>query len=183
MRCATSSAWAGTWSAPPRPRWGKARSIINVSTIFSRTLYYARAAYVVPKAAMNAWSRELSLELGPRGIRVNLVFPGPIASERIRTVFAAMDKARGDEGGTTQRQFFDIMSLERAVDGAPRAKTFPTPDDVAATCVFLGSDESAAYNGHDFEVTHGMTVRKEAAIDLSRPAPRCDRWTVRGWRS
>jgi len=33
-------------------------SIINVSTIFSRTPYYARAAYVVPKAAMNAWSRD-----------------------------------------------------------------------------------------------------------------------------
>ncbi|MEY4837682.1 MAG: hypothetical protein RLZZ475_1541, partial [Pseudomonadota bacterium] len=50
-------------------------SIINVSTIFSRTPYYARAAYVVPKAAMNAWSRELSLELGTKGIRVNLVYP------------------------------------------------------------------------------------------------------------
>ena len=67
---------------------GEGGSIINVSTIFSRTLYYARTAYVVPKAAMNAFSRELSLELGPRGIRVNLVFPGPIESERIRSVFA-----------------------------------------------------------------------------------------------
>lgn len=148
-------------------------SIINVSTIFSRTPYYARTAYVVPKAAMNAWSRELSLELGPRGIRVNLVFPGPIASERIRSVFAAMDKMRGDEAGTTANQFFGMMSLERSVGGEPKAKTFPTPDDVAATCVFLGSDESAAYNGHDFEVTHGMTVRKESrSTYLSRPTMR-----------
>ncbi|KPF80805.1 SDR family NAD(P)-dependent oxidoreductase [Novosphingobium sp. AAP93] len=148
-------------------------SIINVSTIFSRTPYYARAAYVVPKAAMNAWSRELSLELGPRGIRVNLVFPGPIESERIRTVFAAMDKARGDEDGTTANTFFDMMSLERSTGGAPKAKTFPVPDDIATTCVFLGSDESAAYNGHDFEVTHGMTVRKEErATYLARPTMR-----------
>ena len=148
-------------------------SIINVSTIFSRTNYYARAAYVVPKAAMNAWSRELSLALGPRGIRVNLLFPGPIESERIRTVFATMDKARGDEPGTTARQFFDIMSLERSTGGRERAKTYPVPDDVAKTCVFLGSDESAAYNGHDFEVTHGMSVRKEArSIYLSRPTMR-----------
>ena len=28
------------------------------------------------------------------------------------------------------------------------------------TSVFLGSDESMAFNGHDFEVTHGMQVRK-----------------------
>ncbi len=148
-------------------------SIINVSTIFSRTPYYARAAYVVPKAAMNAWSRELSLELGPRGVRVNLVFPGPIASDRIRTVFATMDKMRGDEPGATAEEFFAMMSLERGVGSEPRAKTFPTPDDVAATCVFLGSDESAAYNGHEFEVTHGMTVRKEMrSTYLSRPSMR-----------
>ena len=155
------------------PAMGEGGSIINVSTIFSRTMYYARAAYVVPKAAMNAWSRELSLELGPRGIRVNLVFPGPIESERIRTVFATMDKARGDEPGTTANQFFDTMSLERGTGGKPKAKTYPVPEDVAKTCVFLGSDDSAAYNGHDFEITHGMTVRKEArSIYLARPSMR-----------
>ena len=148
-------------------------SIVNVSTIFSRTPYYARTAYVVPKAAMNAWSRELSLEMGPRGVRVNLIYPGPIASERIRSVFAAMDKMRGDEQGATQTQFFDMMSLERSTDGQAAAKTFPTPDDVAKTCVFLGSDDSAPYNGHEFEVTHGMTVRKEQrSTYLMRPTMR-----------
>ena len=155
------------------PHMGEGGSIINVSTIFSRTPYYARTAYVVPKAAMNAWSRELSLELGPRGIRVNLVFPGPIESERIRSVFATMDKMRGDEPGTVAGEFFDMMSLERSTGGNAKAKTFPLPEDIATTCVFLGSDESAPFNGHDFEVTHGMTVRKEArSIYLSRPTMR-----------
>ncbi len=155
------------------PALAEGASIINVSTIFSRTHYYGRTAYTVPKAALNALSRELSLELGPRGIRVNLLFPGPIASERIRTVFAAMDTMRGDDQGTTAKQFFDLMSFERSVEGAPRAKTFPTPRDIAMTCVFLGSDESAAFNGHDFEVTHGMTVRKESrSTYLERPTMR-----------
>lgn len=148
-------------------------SIINVSTIFSRTEYYARAAYTVPKAAMNAMSRAMATELGPRGIRVNLLFPGPIASERIRTVFAAMDGLRGDEQGATANHFFNLMALERSVDGAPKAKTFPTPADIANTCVFLGSDESAALAGHDFEVTHGMAVRQESRSTYqSRPSMR-----------
>jgi malonyl-CoA reductase/3-hydroxypropionate dehydrogenase (NADP+) len=147
-------------------------SIINVSTIFSRTPYFGRTAYVVPKAAMNALSRELSLELGPKGIRVNLVYPGPIESDRIRTVFAAMDKMRGDPAGTTAKQYSDLMSLER-VPGSGAEKAFPTPADVAQTIVFLGSDESAALNGHDFEVTHGMTVRKESrSTYLARPTMR-----------
>lgn len=171
LRNILAVAWNVTRAAAPHiPEGG---SIINVSTIFSRTPYYARAAYVVPKAAMNALSRELSLELGPKGIRVNLVYPGPIESERIRSVFAAMDAARGDEAGTTATQFFDMMSLERATGGNDKAKTFPTPTDIATTCVFLGSDESAAYNGHDFEVTHGMTVRKEErSTYLARPTMR-----------
>jgi malonyl-CoA reductase/3-hydroxypropionate dehydrogenase (NADP+) len=148
-------------------------SIINISTIFSRTEYYARSPYVVPKAALNALSRQLSFELGERGIRVNTLYPGPIRSERIQTVFAAMDKMRGDDPGTTAKDFTALMSLKRAGEDPAAGRTFPTPKDVANTCVFLGSDESAAFNGHDFEVTHGMWVRKESRSEfVSRPTMR-----------
>jgi malonyl-CoA reductase/3-hydroxypropionate dehydrogenase (NADP+) len=147
-------------------------SVINVSTIFSRTQYYGRTAYVVPKAALNALSRKVSEELGERGIRVNMIFPGPIRSERIRSVFATMDQLKGAEAGSTAHEFFDMMTLNRAF-GQPPTKDFPVPADIAHTCVFLGSDESVAFNGHDFEVTHGMQVRKESRSTwVSRPTMR-----------
>jgi malonyl-CoA reductase/3-hydroxypropionate dehydrogenase (NADP+) len=155
------------------PSLAPGASVINISTVFSRTDYYGRAAYVVPKAALNAVSRELSLELGARGVRVNTVFPGPIRSERIRNVFAAMDQLKGQEPGTTAQDFFDRMTLTRSFEGETPAKTFPVPGDVAAMCVFLGSDESAALNGHDLEISHGMRVRKESRSHLmSRPTLR-----------
>ena len=155
-------------------------SVINVSTIFSRTQYYGRAAYVVPKAALNAFSRALASELGPRGIRVNTVYPGPIESPRIRNVFAAMDALRKSESGTTASDFLGLMTLARnpaaaavgtgASPSAPPTKGFPTVSDVANTIVFLASDESAAINGHNFEVTHGMSVGAESRSTwLSRP--------------
>jgi malonyl-CoA reductase / 3-hydroxypropionate dehydrogenase (NADP+) len=148
-------------------------SIINISTIFSRTEYYARSPYVVPKAALNALSRQLSFELGERGVRVNTIYPGPIRSERIQTVFATMDKMRGDAPGTTATSFTGLMSLTRSGEDPAAGRTFPTPTDVANTCVFLGSEESAAFNGHDFEVTHGMWVRKESRSEfVSRPTMR-----------
>ncbi len=75
------------------PHMEAGSTIINVSTIFSRTKYYGRAAYVVPKAALNSFSRQLASEVGPLGIRVNTVFPGPIRTERIRTVVSAMEQA------------------------------------------------------------------------------------------
>ncbi len=148
-------------------------SVINVSTIFSRTNYYGRTAYVVPKAALNALSQQMSVELGERGIRVNMVFPGPIKSERIRSVFATMDQLKGAEPGSTAHEYFDLMTLHRAMEGQPLQKDFPVPLDIANTCVFLGSDESAAFNGHDFEVTHGMQVPKESSSTwANRPTMR-----------
>ncbi len=148
-------------------------SVINVSTVFSRTDYYGRAAYVVPKAALNAVSQELAVELGARGVRVNTVFPGPIRSERIRNVFAAMDKLKGQEPGTTAQGFFDRMTLARAIDGESPTKTFPVPRDVAAACVFLGSEDSAAFNGHEFEISHGMRVATDSgSVLMSRPTLR-----------
>ncbi len=96
-------------------------SIINVSTIFSRTEYFGRTGYVVPKAAMNALSRRLAAEFGAHGVRVNTVFPGPIESERIRTVFSAMDRLREQAEGATAADFFRRMTLARAFgDGPPR---------------------------------------------------------------
>ena len=162
-------AWNVVRAAAPHLRPGA--SVVNVSTIFSRTHYFGRAAYVVPKAALNAWSRLLAAELGARGVRVNTVFPGPIASERIRTVFAAMDRLRAAPDGTTAADYLGLMTLDRASSPDGRAeRTFPTPADVANTIVFLGADESAAINGHAFEVTHGMQVRQESRSTwVSRP--------------
>jgi malonyl-CoA reductase / 3-hydroxypropionate dehydrogenase (NADP+) len=155
------------------PHLEEGASVINVSTIFSRTEYYGRTAYVVPKSALNALSRQMSEELGVRGIRVNTIFPGPTRSARIRSVFATMDQLQGAEPGTTAEKFFEQMALERSIEGEPRAKTFPLPRDIAHTMVFLGSDESAAYTGHDFEPTHGMRVRRESRSTwVSRPTLR-----------
>ena len=159
--------WNVVRAATPHLRPGA--SVIHVSTIFSRTQYYGRAAYVLPKAALNAFSRQLSLQLGPRGIRVNTVFPGPIESERIRNVFAAMDGLRQAPAGTTHAEMTSLMTLARqAPDGTP--VQLPTVEDVANAIVFLGSEESAALNNHTLEVTHGMTVRQESrSTFVSRP--------------
>ena len=151
------------------PKLKPGAAIIHVSTIFSRTQYYGRAAYVLPKAALNGFSRQLALQLGPKGIRVNTVFPGPIESDRIRNVFAAMDTLREAKPGTTHTEMTSLMTLARQdADGTP--VQLPTVDDVANAIVFLGSDESASMNGHSLEITHGMTVRQESrSTFVSRP--------------
>lgn len=155
------------------PHMQPGSSIINVSTIFSRTDYYGRIAYVVPKAAVNSLSRSMARELGQQGIRVNTIYPGPIDSQRIRSVFQSMDNLKGVAEGTTAQEFFDIMVLSRPNEQGELERGFPKTLDIANTMVFLGSDESAAFSSHSFEVTHGMDVPVESRTTfVSRPGLR-----------
>lgn len=156
--------------APHMPPGG---SIIDISTIFSRTDYYGRIPYVVPKAALNALSLGLAGELGAHGIRVNLICPGPIDSDRIRTVFQRMDDLKGQAAGSTADGFFSIMRLHRTDGDGALAPGFPKTLDVASAVLFLASDDSAALSGATIEVTNGMAVPVESRTTLnSRPGLR-----------
>ena len=133
-------------------------AVINVSTIFSRAEYYGRIPYVTPKAAFNALSQLAARELGARGIRVNTIFPGPIESDRIRTMFQRMDQLKGRPEGDTAHHFLNTMRLSRANDQGVLERRFPSIGDVADAVVFLASAESAALSGETIEVTHGMEL-------------------------
>lgn len=163
--------WNVARAAAPFLRPGA--SVINVSTVFSRTEYFGRTAYVVPKAALNALSRRLAVELGAHGVRVNTVLPGPIESDRIRNVFSAMDHLREEAEGTTAGEFFRRMSLARSFEGSVPEHTFPIVDDVVNAVLYLASDEAAALNGHDLEITHGLAVSQDnSSMVLDRPGLR-----------
>ncbi len=150
-------------TAPHMPVGGV---IINVSTIFSRAEYYGRIPYVVPKAALNALTQIAARELGAQGIRVNTIFPGPIESERIRTVFQRMDELKGRPAGDTANQFFATMRLYRPDDHGNLEQRFPTICDVAHAALFLASDEAAALTGETIEVTHGMELPASSETSL-----------------
>lgn len=158
--------WNMTRAAIPHLNVGGA--IVNVSTIFSRTPYFGRIAYSVPKSGLNALSLGLAAELGggPQAIRVNTLFPGPIESDRIETVFAAMDQLQGRDPGATGEQFRGLMLNRRADDDGEFAFRYPKPDDVAAAVAFLSSADAAAFSGHAFEATNGMRVPAQSRAKL-----------------
>ncbi len=150
------------------PHLSRGGSIINVSTIFSRTRYFGRIPYVVPKSGLNALSLGLARELGPeKGIRVNTVFPGPIESERIDTVFAAMDTLQAQPDGTTSAEFREpddpsVPTTTAAWTIAIRGRTtWPT------TILWLASERIRRVSpAHSFEVTNGMQVPAQSRSKL-----------------
>ena len=82
----------------------------------------------------------LALELAPRGIRVNTVSPGPVATEAFAQVLGVSDKY--DELAST-------IPLGR----------MGTPDDIAAAVLFLASPASSWVTGEHLLVAGGRTQR------------------------
>ncbi len=160
----------GPWnmSRAAIPEIAPGGAILNVSTIFSRTPYFGRIPYAVPKSGLNAFSEALARELGgnERGIRVNTIFPGPIESERIESVFAAMDLLQKREPGSTAAGFKGLMLNRRADADGSMNFIYPRPIDVANTLVWLASPEAEAFSGHAFEVTNGMQVPTQSRSKL-----------------
>ena len=112
--------------------------IVNVSSIDSlRPSAPGLGHYGASKAALNALTRSAAGEYGPRGIRVNALLPGVIATE-------------GTSG--TPDEFQKIWA-----DRAP-ARRIGAPDDIARAALFLVSPLAQFMHGHAMVVDGGLTI-------------------------
>jgi 3-oxoacyl-[acyl-carrier protein] reductase len=112
-------------------------SIINISSAAATAALPAVSVYSATKAAVDAVSRSLAKELGPKKVRVNSINPGMVETEGVHSA--------GIVGGDFQRQFEAQASLGRI--GQPR--------DVAPAVVFLASDDSSWITGEALYVAGG----------------------------
>lgn len=115
-------------------RWGR---IIGITSVVGATGNPGQANYAAAKAGMVGMSKALAAELASRGITVNCVAPGFIAT--------AMTEALSEE----QRQ--------RIAASIPMGR-IGTPDEVAAGVLFLSSNEARYITGHTLHVNGGMAM-------------------------
>lgn len=112
--------------------------IINLSSV---AVYYAvrqAAVYSAVKGAIDALTRQQAVELGPYGIRVNALAPGPVPTP-------ATNARTGAEGWERRRL---VAPLRRVVSDA----------DIAAATLFLTGDEAASISGVTLLVDAGMVI-------------------------
>lgn len=110
-------------------------AIVNQS---STAAWMAAGFYGVAKLTMNGITQCLAKELGPRGIRINAIAPGP-------TDTAALQKTAGDYA----REMVKTMPLQR----------LGKAEDLAQALLFLLSDEAAWITGHILNVDGGQLMR------------------------
>ena len=113
----------------------KSGCIVNIGSIWGEVGASCEAAYSAAKAGVIGLSKALAKELGPSGIRVNVVSPGCIATEML---------AR-----------FDAAELAALREETPLGR-LGTPEDVAACVRFLASEEAGFVTGQVLGVNGGF---------------------------
>jgi NAD(P)-dependent dehydrogenase (short-subunit alcohol dehydrogenase family) len=123
-------------------------SIVHVSSAAARQPGQHPLGYVAAKAALNAYSKGLATELGPHGIRVNVVQPGMIHSER-------MDERLAELAAETSRSPKQLMAGMVEHYQVPLGRVGST-DELAAAIVFLVSPASSYLTGSQLTVDGGL---------------------------
>lgn len=122
-------------------------SIINMSSGGATRAHRMFVAYDATKGGIEAMSRALALDLGPYGIRVNILTPGSIDTTGI------------DEEGRKMRGV--NLPLGRIGE----------PDDMVGAAVFLASDDARYITGHSIVVDGGMLAQQRSAtVDICPPS-------------
>jgi NAD(P)-dependent dehydrogenase (short-subunit alcohol dehydrogenase family) len=123
--------------------------ILHVSSIQRRLpLFEATLAYAAAKAALTTYSKGLSKELGPKGIRVNTVAPGFIETAAARRLISRLAEKDGTDENAARE------SLMTSLGGIPIGRP-GRPDEVAELVAFLVSDRAASINGSEYAIDGG----------------------------
>jgi NAD(P)-dependent dehydrogenase (short-subunit alcohol dehydrogenase family) len=118
--------------------WGR---IVNISSSSTHSGVPYMSSYVSAKSAVNGLTKSLALEYGPAGITVNAVPPGFIDTPMLRAA-----EARGELG-----------DIDTTIAATP-VRRMGKPEDIAATCSFLASEEAGYITGQIIGVNGGRNT-------------------------
>ncbi|GAA4864307.1 SDR family NAD(P)-dependent oxidoreductase [Saccharopolyspora rosea] len=131
--------WLGMKAAMPLLRASGSASVINTSSVLGLVGSGAAAAYQASKGAVRLLTKTAAVEYATRGVRVNSVHPGVVATPMIQDLL--------DEQGDQQPDI--VRTPMRRAAG---------PAEIAPAVLFLASDESSFVTGTELVVDGGLTA-------------------------
>ena len=124
---------------------GGPRSIVNIASVFGQVGFPGSAPYSAAKAGVIGLTRQMAADYGPRGIRINAIAPGLIAT--------AANADRMANNARFRRLTVDQIPAGRAGEAA----------DVASVCLFLCSPAASYVSGQVITVDGGWTATRYLA--------------------
>jgi NAD(P)-dependent dehydrogenase (short-subunit alcohol dehydrogenase family) len=123
--------------------------IIHISSIQRRLpLFEATLAYAAAKAALTNYSKGLSNEFGPKGVRINTVAPGFIETSAATALIERLAKNAGTNYDAARQGLMDSLG------GIPIGRP-GRPEEVAELVAFLVSDRAASITGSEYVIDGG----------------------------
>ncbi len=142
IRALVTSVYAGSKYAIPVMQETGGGSIVNISSVHGFLVAKKALTYETGKAAVIAMTKQMAVDYGSSGIRVNAICPGHIVTERImETVW---------KNNPSGLKFFE--------DQYPVGRT-GVPEDIGNAATFLCSDEASFITGHALPVDGGLTIQ------------------------
>jgi 3-oxoacyl-[acyl-carrier protein] reductase len=114
--------------------------IINVASAISRMAYPGAVVYTATKGAIDVMSRVLAAELGPQGIRVNVVAPGSTRTDM-----------NSEKSGKTKEE-------EHQEEQATALRRIGDPEDIADAAAFLATEDARWVTGTWLDVSGGIRL-------------------------
>ena len=123
-------------------------NIVNTASTFGILASEENAAYCTTKAAVINLTRQMAIDYGQQGIRVNCICPGATDTPRFR----GMPARAMFESGLPPDQIQRLSILNRALNRVAR------PEEIAYGVLFLASDEASFVTGSALVVDGGQTI-------------------------
>src|SRR5690625_4562498 len=141
MNVNLTGAFLGSNYAIPEMQKRGGGSIINIVSWHAETTITRLAAYAAAKGGLTALTRQMALDYGRDQIRVNAVGPSTVETPMLQKTFDSLEDPE--------------QALEESLAFNPMGR-FGTVEDIAKTCLFLASDESAYISGQTIMVDGGQ---------------------------
>ncbi len=123
--------------------------ILHIASIQHRLpLYDSTLAYAAAKGALSTYSKGLANEVGPKGVRVNLISPGFIETSGAHGMNVQLAKSEGIDESAARQKIIDFIG------GIPLGRP-GTPEEVAELVAFLASERAASIHGSDYVIDGG----------------------------